>query len=280
MGQRGECLARLTRWSLEEAETEQIGIMSEEKEATSSKPAEKSGIRVAQIIAAALAAVTAALLGSTLGVAGTVMGAGVASIVTTVGGEVYLRSLQRTREAALRAKVAAARALTVPGARLGRVQQAVDTLPLAEQPTVQLPRPGVEPPPGDEGAVSTLRKLRWPLIIGTSAVAFVLAFVALFAFNTAGANIKGIPSGGFSGNRAPASTPKDTPSTGESTPSSTDTPTSSPTTSSSPTTTTTSPTTTPTSPSTTPTSPTTSKSSSTPSSTPSAPPSDGAAHPT
>jgi hypothetical protein len=276
MGQRGECLARLTRWSLEEAETEQIGIMSEEKEATSSKPAEKSGIRVAQIIAAALAAVTAALLGSTLGVAGTVLGAGVASIVTTVGGEVYLRSLQRTREAALRAKLAAARALTVPGNRLGRVQQAVDNLPLAEQPTVQLPRPGVEPPPGDEGAVSTLRKLRWPLVIGTSAVAFVLAIIALFAFNTAGANITGIPSGGFSGNHAPASTPKDTPSTEESTTPS-DTPTTSPTTTS-PTTTPTSPTTTPTSPSTTPTSPTTSNSSSTPSTTPSAPVSDGGGH--
>ncbi|OXM72073.1 MULTISPECIES: hypothetical protein [Amycolatopsis] len=71
--------------------------MTEEKEASGEK---KTGLSPAQVVASALAAVTAAFLGSTLGVAGTVIGAGVASIVTTVGGEVYLRSLRRTRQAA------------------------------------------------------------------------------------------------------------------------------------------------------------------------------------
>jgi len=71
--------------------------MAEEKEASSEK---KAGLSPAQVMASALAAVTAAFLGSTLGVAGTVIGAGVASVVTTVGSELYLRSLRRTRMAA------------------------------------------------------------------------------------------------------------------------------------------------------------------------------------
>jgi hypothetical protein len=50
-----------------------------------------------QVLTGGLAAITAALLGSTLGVAGTVLGAGVASVVTTIAASVYLRSLQRVR---------------------------------------------------------------------------------------------------------------------------------------------------------------------------------------
>lgn len=58
-------------------------------------------IRFSQVAASALAAVTAALLGSTMGVAGTVIGAGLASVVSTVGGVLYLRSIQRTRNSML-----------------------------------------------------------------------------------------------------------------------------------------------------------------------------------
>jgi hypothetical protein len=69
--------------------------MAEEKDET-----QKTGLKPAQVIASALAAITAAFLGSTLGVGGTVAGAGVASIITTIGSEVYLRSLRRTKDAA------------------------------------------------------------------------------------------------------------------------------------------------------------------------------------
>jgi hypothetical protein len=44
-----------------------------------------------QVLAGALAAITAALIGSTLGVAGTVLGAGIASVLTTVGAALYHR---------------------------------------------------------------------------------------------------------------------------------------------------------------------------------------------
>ncbi|MFI6168460.1 hypothetical protein ACIBCN_16885 [Nocardia sp. NPDC051052] len=96
-------------------------MMSEEQKGTSE---EKGGIKPSQVTAAALAAVTAAFLGSTLGVAGTVVGAGIASVVSTVGGELYLRSLSKTKEAAQRTKEAAL-ALTDSSTReqAGPVQQ-------------------------------------------------------------------------------------------------------------------------------------------------------------
>ncbi|MEU7143280.1 hypothetical protein ABZ942_27815 [Nocardia sp. NPDC046473] len=96
-------------------------MMSEEQKGTSD---DKGGIKPSQVTAAALAAVTAAFLGSTLGVAGTVVGAGIASVVSTVGGELYLRSLSKTKEAAQRTKEAAL-ALTDSNTRqqAGPVQQ-------------------------------------------------------------------------------------------------------------------------------------------------------------
>ncbi|MFI9406991.1 hypothetical protein [Nocardia sp. NPDC052316] len=95
--------------------------MGEERDGTSDK---KDGIKPSQVTAAALAAVTAAFLGSTLGVAGTVAGAGIASVVSTVGGELYLRSMRKTKEAAQRTREAAL-ALTDSSTRqqAGPVQQ-------------------------------------------------------------------------------------------------------------------------------------------------------------
>ncbi|WP_086846865.1 hypothetical protein [Amycolatopsis kentuckyensis] len=146
--------------------------MTKENVAASEEKEEKSGLRIAQVLAAALAAVTAALLGSTLGVAGTVVGAGVASVVSTVGSELYLRSLQRTREAALRA-----RQLATSGIRR-RGGPAVD---ITEQPTVQLKPPEEEP----SRLSARLRKLRWPLIIGTSVAAFAVAILSIVGFESA-----------------------------------------------------------------------------------------------
>ncbi|PRY46341.1 hypothetical protein [Umezawaea tangerina] len=75
----------------------QLRIMSEEHE-------KKTGLdlKPAQIAAGALAAVTAAFLGSKLNVAGTISGAAVASVVSTIGGALYQRSIERTRESVRR----------------------------------------------------------------------------------------------------------------------------------------------------------------------------------
>ncbi|MEV6912540.1 hypothetical protein [Amycolatopsis sp. NPDC051071] len=134
-----------------------------------SEKTEKQG-RVVQVTAAAMAAITAALLGSTLGVAGTVAGAGLASVITTLGGELYLRSLQRTKDAALKARMV----LTVPGRR-----QVLDP---ADQETVRL-----TPLDGDEASGSSERKFkpRWAVIAGVSVVAFVVALVAITGFEGA-----------------------------------------------------------------------------------------------
>jgi hypothetical protein len=54
-----------------------------------------SGINIPKTIGGALAAVCAAVIGSYLGVAGTLIGAAVASIIGTVGTEVYERSIKK-----------------------------------------------------------------------------------------------------------------------------------------------------------------------------------------
>lgn len=72
-----------------------------------SETSKKLDVSPAQVVGGALASVTAAGLGSTLGVAGTVLGAGLTSVVITVGGALYQRSLERTKE---RANLTAAKA--------------------------------------------------------------------------------------------------------------------------------------------------------------------------
>jgi hypothetical protein len=179
--------------------------MSEEQEKTSGQDAKK-GLRLTPVLAAALAAVTAALLGSTLGVAGTVVGAGVASIVTTVGGELYLRSMQRTRDAALKARSVLATAGQRRGTSVGGLEPVEDPAQMptmymstrvpadpSEMPTVRISKltgpentSAGETEPEQAGSfVDKLRKLRWPLIIGTSVVATAIAIVFMLGLEGA-----------------------------------------------------------------------------------------------
>ncbi|MFI7117078.1 hypothetical protein [Amycolatopsis sp. NPDC049868] len=204
---------------------------------------EKQG-RIIQVTAAAMAAITAALLGSTLGVAGTVAGAGLASVITTLGGELYLRSLQRTKDAALKARVV----LTVPGRR--RV------LDPGEQETVRL-----KPSEDEEESTGRKFKPRWAVIAGVSVVAFAVALLAITGFEGAtgktfgggtGTTIGKIIGGGQGQERQdkhdtpPATSPSETPDNKpETTPSNTPTPSTTPTTTQAPPTTPTAPSTTP-----------------------------------
>ena len=74
----------------------------QEPETKTAQPTEKrqGQVKLSQVLATVLAAVTAAFLGSRLGVAGTVTGAGVASLVSTLGTALYQNSLDRTSRAA------------------------------------------------------------------------------------------------------------------------------------------------------------------------------------
>ena len=64
---------------------------------TASDSTPRFELNVVQLIAAALAAITSAVVASFFGVAGTVIGAGIGSLVATLGTAVYAHSLRRTQ---------------------------------------------------------------------------------------------------------------------------------------------------------------------------------------
>lgn len=61
----------------------------------------RTNLRPAQVAASTMAALTGAFLAARIGVYGTVVGVGVMSLLSTIGGELYLRSMDRTKAAAL-----------------------------------------------------------------------------------------------------------------------------------------------------------------------------------
>jgi hypothetical protein len=101
-----------------------------------------------QVLTGGLAAVTAALLGSTLGVAGTVLGAGIASVVTTIAAAAYARSIQRTRDGVQRVRA-----------------RATGTHP--------------EPPEESSTQPEPTRHTRWPILVTAGVLAFVLGMLAI-----------------------------------------------------------------------------------------------------
>jgi hypothetical protein len=118
-----------------------------------------------QVSAGILAALTGAIAASFLGVAGTLVGAAVGSLASTVGGEVYKHYLERTHER-LRGAVDVRRRRTAQGAVVGRVDPAVaqnrlgvtssrqeDDADAAETQVLQVPRSAA---PG-QGAVTAPR---------------------------------------------------------------------------------------------------------------------------
>lgn len=175
---------------------------------------ERTGLRPAPVIAGGIAATTAAFLCSFFGVYGTVIGTGAISVLSTVGSELYLRSMRRSREAARRAKAkAAALAEAKSGGRAKgrtavlRQSPAADTgqygresepttrriLSNADQPTDYL---GVPSPTGASGAPSAgtasdtagvrgLLRRRWPVLAATSAVVFGIGMLVLTGFELA-----------------------------------------------------------------------------------------------
>jgi hypothetical protein len=114
----------------------------------------KPEIRLSQLIAAALAAITAAFLGSRLGTAGTVIGAGVASLVSTVAGALYQHSLDRTSR-------------TVRS-RVGHARPDDPAVPASADDT------GLVQPP-----VTRARRPRWVVVVALTAVAFVIGMGAV-----------------------------------------------------------------------------------------------------
>lgn len=196
--------------------------MSDEPDQKPDSPKEphKLSFSLPQLLGSAAAAATVAYVGSSLGTAGTIFGAALASVVGAIAGTVYTAGLDRT------------------GRRLGSVMQRgwdrirdADPELDEENPAEQ---PGEEPSgatvqPRDKGR--TWRHVAVRALIGAGAI-FAVSFVAITVFEL----ISGQPLGGGSGttvgqvvrpDRGPSPAPSPTASETP-TPSPTDTPTPTP----------------------------------------------------
>lgn len=170
-----------------------------------------SGIDIVKILAGTLAAVSAAVVGSFLGVAGTLIGAALASLVGGIGQEVYARSLHhgvsRLRGQPLRPPVTAPAAMGTPA-----------VMASSEDET-----PGhFDPVPQD---AATTRRPRWRLIAIPAVAVFVLAmgavsaiegvagetFASMFGNETASRSTVGAI---FDGGSKPTPKPSTTPTSG------------------------------------------------------------------
>jgi hypothetical protein len=171
-----------------------------------------SGINIPKTIAAALAAVCAAVVGSFLGVAGTLIGAAVASIIGSVGTEIYERSLKKGGQK-----------LQTLAPVFVKAPAAVGTPPVAAATEEDSPSHIIAPRP----------QIRWRQIALLAGAVFVLAMgsltvVELFTHKSlasmvgndtkAGSTVGGLIDPGTGG-----ATPKPTPSTSRSSVSPTET---------------------------------------------------------
>ena len=141
-----------------------------------------------QAMAGALAAMSSAVLLSTVGVAGTIIGAAVGSVIATVGSAVYAHYLRVSRERvakaralafeqAARARARGLRASTLPGlAKVGSAK--------ARQPDIS----GSTPAPDADGSArwtDAFRGLAWKRIAVVTVGVFALAMGTIVAFELA-----------------------------------------------------------------------------------------------
>jgi len=131
-----------------------------------------SGIEISKVAAGTLAAVSAAVIGSFLGVAGTLIGAAVASVIGSVGTEVYQRSINK---GAKKLQTLAPTFIKAPAA-VGTPEVPAATEEDAPSHSVA-PDEVVEKRAADQSGT----KLRWKPILVGAAVVFALAMGAIFA---------------------------------------------------------------------------------------------------
>ena len=181
---------------------------------------DRLSLSATQVVASMAAAVTAAFLGSRLGVAGTVIGAGLASVVTVVGSAVFGHSLLVTRKQVTKAvrqvRHADDRAADAPTAVMSTA--VMSTAQANDDRTNLIPavtrydlerarlaataagsalsgRTGVDPSPGKP---KTRRRIGTHLLVGVAATAAI--FAGSLAAVTVVETVKGSPlSGGDSG---------------------------------------------------------------------------------
>jgi hypothetical protein len=171
-----------------------------------------------QAMAGALAAVSSAVLLSTVGVAGTIIGAAIGSVAATVGGAVYSHYLAVSRDRVAAAAAARSRV------RRARVDVA-DTEPVPE-PEPELVLGATEEPTAPSAWREAVRDLPWRRLLLAAAAVFVVAMGAIVAFElisgravssyTGGSDKDGprtsVPGLGGGGERKPKPSPTPSPS--------------------------------------------------------------------
>ena len=151
-----------------------------EQRTAEQRTAEQSRLEINWVnsLGGALAAVSSAVVLSTLGTAGTLIGAAMGSLVITVGGAVYAHSLRVAR-----ARLAASRTVLVR-TRGGGLAEVADAAAASD---------GDDSPAGADATGAgrldrwrqVLRELPWKRILVVSAAVFAVAMAAILAFELA-----------------------------------------------------------------------------------------------
>ena len=170
---------------------------------------ERVSIDWVRTIAGALAAVVSAVVLSTLGAAGTLVGAAVGSVVATVGGAMFAQGLATSRSKLAEAQSVAMRRVGIAQAEVRRAGRADDTavqeshLEHADEQLAEAKRElddvAVESAPA--GWRARVAQLPWKRIGLSSLALFVVAVLAITAFELlAGRSVSSI-TGGTDGGR-------------------------------------------------------------------------------
>lgn len=159
----------------------------------------KVDVNVVQVLGSALAAVSSAVLLSTVGVAGTLIGAAAGSVIATVGGAIYSYSLDVSKR-----RVAAAAQLAA-AARLRRVEAptqrlATEELPEAEAPVEEPAAPGS--PDEGSGWRAALANLNWKRVALVTLGVFLAAMAVIVAFELVAGRPVSTFTGGTDSNRS------------------------------------------------------------------------------
>ncbi len=164
---------------------------------------QKLDIDWVKTLAGALAAVSSAVLLSTLGAAGTLLGAALGSVIATVGGALYSQGLARSKErlaaahTAARRKVGVAQAEVLRASRQQGDEEAVDAHLAHAQQRLEAAKQELDA--ADEGPVSwrdRIAALPWKRIAVAAAVLFAGVVLAITAFEMlAGKSVSSITGG-------------------------------------------------------------------------------------
>lgn len=135
-------------------------------------------INYVQVVASALAAISSAVLLSTVGVAGTIIGAAIGSVFATAGSALYSYSIRLSRERVARAQAAAF--ARMQAARAGMFTRPMDRpgAEPADLPDEVAPPEENEPPAWREA----LRRLPWKWIALIAVGVFVVAMIVILCF--------------------------------------------------------------------------------------------------